>query len=449
MRIPTIYGVSSGQGRAGVAVVRISGPAAGAVVSVLAGHLPPPRRASLLALHDPAEGGIIDHALVLWLPGPRSFTGEDTAELQVHGSRAVLAKLFEALAGLPGLRPAEAGEFTRRAFDHGRLDLAEVEGLADLIAADTEAQRRQALRQMDGGLSRVIEDWTTRLTAALAHLEAVIDFAEEPLPEDLETLLWADLRELRQEMENYVSDARVGERLRDGITVAIVGAPNAGKSSLLNALAKRDAAIVSEQAGTTRDVIEVALDLAGYPVCLADTAGLRDAAAEEIDPVEREGMRRTLARAADADLKLALFDLSRQPVVDRETLALLDDDSLVALNKADLAAPDADVPAVDGRPVLTISVATGEGMDELLAALTKAVAARFERAVASPLLTRARHRQALDDCRVALERAETALETALAAEDLRLALRALGRILGRVDVEDLLDVIFRDFCIGK
>lgn len=428
----SIFAISSGAGRAGVAVVRLSGPATASAVEALAGTLPPPRTACLRHLRAPGSGEVIDRGLVLWFPGPASFTGEDLAEFHVHGSRAVLSGLLDALGRLPGLRPAAPGEFTRRAFGHGKLDLAEVEGLADLIEADTAAQRRQALRQMEGGLSRVIEGWRDRLMTALAHLEAAIDFSEEEIPADLEAQVGAIVSVLKGEMAGYLADQAVGERLREGVTVAIVGPPNAGKSSLLNTLARREAAIVSERAGTTRDVIEVALDIGGFPVVMIDTAGLRDAADAALDPVEVEGIRRARARAAEADLKLAVFDLATWPVLDKATLGLVDDATLVVLNKADaVAVPEA--PAVVGQAAWPLSLKTGAGIERLVACLEERVAAQLQRAVEAPLLTRARHREAVADCVAALERVGGAGEVALQAEELRLALRALGQI-GRAHV---------------
>lgn len=475
----TIFALSSAPGRAGVAVLRVSGPAAGAALTALAGRLPAPRRATLATLRRPGTAEALDRALVLWFPGPASVTGEDVAELQVHGGRAVIDAVLAALAAQPGLRPAEAGEFARRAFDRGRLDLSEVEGLADLIDAETEAQRRQALRQMDGGLSRLSEGWRAELVGALARLEAAIDFPEEDLPTGLLAAVRHHILCLEENITQYIGNSHSGERLRSGVYVAIIGPPNAGKSSLLNALARRDVAIVSETAGTTRDVIEVHLDLGGYPVILADTAGLREAAGEAAaeagaetaretagdapDPqqaIEAEGMRRARAGAAAADLRLAVFDLSdlMRPgtaPLDPATLALLDHDSLVVLNKCDLVPePERRPPGLPpglppGTAVVTISARSGAGLADLVARLEQEVARRLARGVAAPAVTRLRHRRALEDAVAALARARAAELPELVAEDLRLAARALGRIAGRVDVEEILDSIFREFCIGK
>jgi tRNA modification GTPase len=445
----TIFALSTVAGRSAVAVLRLSGPATGQALEALTGKIrPAPRRAALARLADPRSDTTIDHGLVLWFPGPESFTGEDMVELQLHGGPAVVAAAVDALGALDGLRPAEPGDFTRRAFHNGKLDLAEVEGLADLIAAETEAQRRQALRQMEGALSGLIQSWRGRLTACLAHLEAVIDFPDEDLPAETEATIARDISGLENDITQYLDDNRRGERLRDGFRIAILGPPNVGKSSLLNAIARREAAIVSETAGTTRDVIEVHLDLGGYPVTLLDTAGLREASEGPADPIEQEGVRRALERAAEVDLRLVVFEQSAWPPADSQALVLAESDSLVVVNKVDLshgAAP----ASLHGRPVLPVSAKTGEGLSTLLDRLEADVAERLGQGTAAPSVTRTRHRQALDECREALRRAAEADLPELAAEDLRLALRALGRITGKVDVEELLDVIFRDFCIGK
>ncbi|RJF81479.1 tRNA uridine-5-carboxymethylaminomethyl(34) synthesis GTPase MnmE [Azospirillum cavernae] len=440
----TIFALATAPGRSGVAVVRVSGPDSAATLAALTNRpLPEPRRAALVTLRDPTSGDALDDALVLRFTAPASFTGEDVVELHLHGGRAVVAGVIAALAARPGLRLAEPGEFTRRAFENGKLDLTEAEAVADLIDAETTAQRRQALRQMDGALGRLYDGWRDRLTRALAHIEADIDFAEDDLPGGVADAVRPVIERLLGEITEHLNDGGRGERLREGLHIAIVGAPNAGKSSLLNALARRDAAIVSARAGTTRDIIEVQLDLGGYPVVLADTAGLREAAADE---VEEEGIRRARDRAARADVKVAVFDATALPDLDPATLALIDADSVVVLNKCDVAT--ATPPNVAGASPVLVSARTGAGLRDLEQRLTAFSADRL--AVGSaPSLTRARHRAALDECRAALDRALTAPLPELAAEDIRLASRALGRITGRVDVEDLLDIIFRDFCIGK
>jgi tRNA modification GTPase len=437
----TIYALASGAGRAGVAVFRLSGPRAGEVLAALSGREPPPPRvATRVRLAHTAEP--IDDGLALWFPAPASFTGEDVAELHLHGGRAVAAALAEALAAL-GVRPAEPGEFSRRAFLAGKMDLTRAEAIADLVDAETAAQRRQALRQMDGALARLVESWRAGLVHVLAHLEAVIDFADEGVPEDLAAQVAAQVAALAADLGAHLHDNRRGERLRDGIHIVIVGAPNAGKSSLLNRLAGRDAAIVSATAGTTRDVIEVHLDLGGWPVVVADTAGLREAGGD----IEAEGVRRAVARAGAANLRLAVFDATRLPLLDAATLEMVDAATLVVLNKSDAAAGP--LPEqVAGRPVSVVSALSGQGLDQLVERLGREVADRFA-AGEAPVLTRARHRAAVEECLLALRRFDPAGGIELAAEDLRLAARALGRITGRIGVEELLDAIFREFCIGK
>jgi tRNA modification GTPase len=447
--VSTIFALSSGRPPAAIAVIRISGPRARAGLVAVMGRLPLPRRATLARLRDPAHEEVIDEALGLWFPGPASETGEDMAELQVHGGRAIVARMLEVLGGLEGFRLAEPGEFTRRAFENGRLDLTAVEGLADLIYADTEAQRRQAFRQYKGELGIRAETWRERLIEALALLDAGIDFPDEgDVPEDLALRALALIAPMVDELRQ--AGAGQGERLREGLRVAIAGAPNVGKSTLLNRLARRDAAIVSPHAGTTRDVIEVHLDLAGYPVTLLDTAGLREAS----DPVEQEGVRRAWSAVADADLVLWVVDATKAEA----GLAIAQPSATpgwIVLNKTDLvAAPAAAATKVLDRlcaqTLLTISAATGAGVDELVRALGAFAESFF---TAEPaLVTRERHRAAL---RAASEALGGALRLGpqggdeLLAEQIRLATRALERLTGRIGVEDVLDLIFRDFCIGK
>lgn len=439
----TIVALATAPGRAGVSVIRISGPQAGVALAALCGKLPVARQAARARFRDPADGRVLDDGLALWFPAPASFTGEDVAEVQGHGGKAVIDSVLSALCAIPGVRPAEPGEFTRRAFENGKLDLTQAEGLADLINAETEAQHRQALRQMDGALAQLFDGWRSALIRHLAHLEAFIDFPDEPIPERLDQAVRAGITELAAAMTAHLADGHRGERIRDGLYIAVVGAPNAGKSSLVNALARREAAIVSATAGTTRDVIEVHLDLGGYPVILADTAGLRDAAEE----IEAEGIRRALHRAENADLRLAVFDAAHAPAWDAPTLALIDDRTEVIVNKAETVSLPDDL-RIAGRTPYQISAAGGQGMAAFLAGLTDRVRGLLE-TQGAPALTRQRHRVALEDCVESLQRSLTAPDLELMAEDLRLAARALGRITGRVEVDDLLDVIFRDFCIGK
>ena len=452
----TIFALASASGRAGVAVIRVSGPEAGRALAKLTEAEALPRRAVYTRLSDPASGDALDDGLVIWFPAPASFTGEDVAEFHVHGGPAVIAGVLGALSGLDGLCMAEPGEFTRRAFENGKMDLTAAEGLADLIEAETAAQRRQALRQLEGELGRVYETWRERLLSAVAHNEAAIDFSDEDLPEGLVAAARDEIAALEQEIAGHLKDNRRGERLRGGLLIAIIGPPNAGKSSLLNLFARRDAAIVSETAGTTRDVIEVHLDLGGYPVTVADTAGLRESG----DSVEIEGVRRARLKAEDADLRLAVFDGAAWPETDPSTSELVDGNTLAIINKSDLGAPQLGKSGppldINGQPALAVSAKTGDGIDDLLVRISERVGAMMDVGGSSaPALTRARHREALEQCRTALGRylegpaQGLPASPELAAEDLRLAARALGRITGRVDVDDILDVIFRDFCIGK
>ncbi len=421
-------------------MVRVSGPRSGTVLARIAGSLPPPRLASLRRLRAPADAELLDRAIVLWFPGPASFTGEDMAELHLHGGAAVFAGVAEALVAL-GCRPAEPGEFTRRAFLHGRLDLTQAEGIADLISAETAAQRRQALRQAEGALGALYGGWTERAARVLAHQEAAIEFEMDDLPSDLGARAAAEAAALGAEIARHLDDGGRGERLREGLSIAILGAPNAGKSSLLNALARRDVAIVSPLPGTTRDVIEFRLDLGGVPAVLADTAGLRDAG----DEIEREGVRRARRRGQDADLLVAVFAADAEP--DSETLALIDarPDALLVASKCDLAPAPRLAP---GLTMLATSATTGAGIAALRDALAEA-AQRSAGLADAPLLTRARHRAALTAAAGRLGEGIAAPLPELAAEAYRGALLALGQVTGRVGVEEVLDIVFADFCIGK
>ncbi len=434
----TIFALSSGSPPAGVAVVRISGPGARFGLETLTDSLPEPRRASLRFIRT-ESGEAIDRGLVLFFPGPESFTGEDVAEFHVHGGRAVVAALLAALSALPGFRAAEAGEFTRRAFHNQRLDLTQVEGLADLVAAETEGQRRQAMRQAEGVLGRLYDGWREAIIRARALIEAELDFPDEDdVPGSISDEAWAMVAALETEIADHLADRR-GERLRDGAEVVILGAPNVGKSSLVNSIARRDVAIVTAEAGTTRDLIEVRLDLGGYPVTLVDTAGLREAAGL----VEREGIRRAEDRAARADLVLWLVDAT---VPDPAPLP----GALAVATKIDLIDSGEERSKLAGRFAAVVSSKTGEGINDLLALLAARLASDLPPAE-SPLMTRERHRTALTACLGAIRaaRANPSRPIELRAEDLRRAGDALGRLTGRIDVEDLLDVIFRDFCIGK
>jgi tRNA modification GTPase len=436
----TIFALSSGPGRAGVAVLRVSGSRAGAALQALAGGLAEARQAVVRALRDPVSGALLDQALVLWFPGPKSFTGEDCCELHIHGGRAVVSGVLGALGRIEGLRLAEPGEFTRRAFENGKLDLTQAEGLADLIDAETEAQRQQALRQMGGALRQAAERWREWLVRAMALTEAAIDFSDEG---DVSAKAVGQAREiicgLVDELQVALADGHRGEILRDGFPVAILGPPNAGKSSLLNALSRRDVAIVSDEPGTTRDVVEVRLDLHGIPVLFMDTAGLREAPGK----VEREGIRRALKRAEEAQLVLWVVDALAPLIQLPGELQGRPDQVLRVLNKVDTGA------RIDGFG-LQISTVTGEGIPALLDEIARR-AADATGANQSPLVTRARHRTMLDQtlagCRAFLDGRDE--DTELRAEDLRRAAHALGRLTGRVDVEEVLGEIFGRFCIGK
>lgn len=441
----TIFALTSGMSRAAVAVVRVSGPRSWrSAQSIVDNKELSPRMAALCKLLVPGTDRLIDIAVVLPFKAPSSFTGEDVIEYHIHGGPAVIDGLLEALGGQEGHRLAEPGEFTRRAFENGKMDLTEAEAVADLINAETTAQKHQALSQMEGALSRLYESWREDLKKALAHLEADIEFPDEDLPEGVLPDILPVLEKLEEEIAGHLNDGRRGERLRAGLQVAVIGAPNAGKSSLVNALAQRDVAIVSDLAGTTRDVIEVHLDLGGYPVILADTAGLRpdQIGREGHDAVESEGIRRALARAENADIRLLLFD-GTQSRPDAHTMALKNEDSVIVINKSDQGL---NLSIEDAIPV---SAENGEGLTALIEALVRKAKQLLGSSNEAPSLTRRRHRKALEECAQALGRAREAPLPELTAEDMRLAIRELGRITGRVDVEDLLDVIFRDFCIGK
>jgi tRNA modification GTPase len=453
----TIFALSSGRPPAAIAVVRVSGSQARLVLEKLIGRVPPPRQAALARVRAPESGETIDEGLALWFPAPRSETGEDMAELQLHGGHAVIAAVLDVLGTIDGCRLAQPGEFTRRAFENGKLDLTAIEGLGDLIAAETPAQRRQAFRQLKGLIGDRAESWRKRLVEALALVEARIDFSDEAdVPEDLVAPAAQIARDLRDEIATVLADRHRGERLREGLVFAIAGPPNAGKSTLFNRLARREAAIVSPYAGTTRDVIEVHLELDGYPVTLLDTAGIRESA----EPVEQEGMRRARERAASADLVLWVADVSAE---DRTSNGVPPRAEAAARwlikNKIDLAPSEVKTVFDETQKnseyefIFSISATRGEGVDVLASALSRFAAGFFAGGEAS-LVTRARHRHALEETGAAIgvalsEAAAKDPREELIAEELRRAATSLGRLTGRVDVEDVLDAIFRDFCIGK
>jgi tRNA modification GTPase len=441
----TIYALSSGGVPSGVAVIRLSGPKCRFVLETMVGILPEARRATLRSIRD-RNGSEIDRGLVLWFPGPGSFTGEDMAEFQVHGSRAVVGAVSRRLAEIGGMRPAEPGEFTRRAFLAGRIDLTEAEGLADLLAAETESQRRQAASQASGALRRLYGNWRERLVRIRALIEADFDFAEEEdVPGSVADEAWRDAAALAEEIRAHLGEAERGERVRSGLQVVLMGRPNAGKSSLLNALARRDVAIVTEEAGTTRDLIEVHLDLGGWAVTLVDTAGLR----RDAGRVEAEGIRRAMERGREADLVLWL---EAPDEVDNEDVDadLPGTDVWRIATKADLGPIRVDEKRFDSATkTLSVSVKTGDGIDALIAEMAQA--AEMSGGGSGVVPSRERHRVHLSAALSELERAvsDGEKDAELRSEDLRRAGDELGRITGEIGVEDLLDVIFGEFCIGK
>ena len=440
-REQTIFALSSGRPPSAIAVVRVSGPEAATALVALAGRMPAPRMATRVLLRDVGREPI-DDAVVLWFPGPGSATGEDVAEFHVHGGRAVLAALVGALSAIGGLRPAEPGEFTRRAFENGKLDLTEAEGLDDLIHADTDRQRRQALRQLKGLLGDRARDWRAQIIEASALIEAGIDFSDEgDVSTELVEPALAKVRALLGEIEEVLAAQGRSERLREGLVVAIAGPPNVGKSTLMNALARREVAIVSPHAGTTRDVIEVQLDLDGYPVTVIDTAGIRGTD----DPVEQEGVRRARARAAEADLVLWMSDSLHEQGPQPAGVAVWQ-----VRNKIDLGGAEPEATEREGARVFRISASRGDGIGELIGALIGFAEKYFGNGEGG-VVTRERQRKLLQQTASSLQRSISAVGAGeeLVAEDLRAAAYSLGRLLGRVDVEDILDVIFREFCIGK
>lgn len=446
----TIYALSSAPGKAGVSVVRVSGPDAIKSYKVLINNedIGTCRNAKLVKLVDAQRRQLIDNALVIHFEKPHSFTGEYVVEYHLHGSPAVLQSLFDVLSHQPNHRLALPGEFTRRAFENGKMDLTEAEAVADLIDAETIHQKNQALAQMGGALSTLYHAWADDLTRCLAYVEAVIDFPDDEVPDDEMHKMVPAIQKTLQAITDHLNDNQRGERLRDGIKVAVIGAPNAGKSSLVNALARRDVAIVSEMAGTTRDVIEVPLNLGGYPVLLFDTAGLRpeQLGQSDQDKIESEGIRRALQKAEEADIRLLVMDGTKENP-DVNTLNLINSASILVVNKCDLF----HVKQFEdyGIPRVFISAHNAENLDILCIELEKLIQQILGQARETPSLTRRRHREALEKTKTYLENSLRAGLPELMAEELRLALRSLGAITGRVDVEDLLDVIFHDFCIGK
>ena len=443
----TIYALSTPPGRGAIAIIRLSGSHTLKTVEKLTGKpVPEPRQATLRVLSDPKVGDPIDSGLVLFFQAPHSYTSEDMAELHIHGGVAIVDRILEVLSGLEDLRPAEPGEFTRLAVLNGRMDLTQAEAVADMIDAETVAQQKQAFRQMQGALGELYEGWRKKLASSLAHLEADIEFADEDLPGGIGQAVLGEVTLLNDEISAHIRDDR-GRTLRHGVEIAIIGAPNVGKSSLLNYLVGREAAIVSARAGTTRDIVEVSLTLGGVPALLADTAGIRAAG----DEIEREGVRRALNKASEADIRLHVTAFGEAGGETTSDEARFQEGDLYIANKQDLG----ETPrpnTLKEADFFSVSAETGAGMSHLVAALNTRVQTSFG-LTERPALTRTRHRIALQAADIALkrglERAETGAELELVAEDLRLAMREIGRITGAVDVESLLDIVFRDFCIGK
>ena len=426
-----------------MSVFRISGQLASYIHKhLIHGKRSLPRIASVRWLHDPETGKRIDRGIVLWLPGPKTFTGEDIVELHTHGGRSVREAMINALNFINGVRLAEPGEFSARAFINGKVDLTEAEGIADLISAETEAQRLQALRQMSGGLKELYETWRGKLIKLSAYLEAEMDFSDEALPSNINESVYSNIRELVSDIEIHLLDKNRGQKIRHGIQIALLGAPNAGKSSLLNILAKKDVAIVSDISGTTRDVVKINLDLEGIPVSVSDTAGIHSASGK----IEKEGIKRSYIESKSSDIRIIILDGETWPEVPSEIIDLINDDSILLLNKSDLVKISSS-NVIKQQPKV-ISCLKGIGISEFTKELTEMVKNRYDIGE-NPLITRERHRKAASDCLEALKRSLNVDQIELLAEDLRLAIYALARITGRVDVEDILDVVFRDFCIGK
>jgi tRNA modification GTPase len=447
----TIYSLTTPLGRSGVAVVRVSGKNAKASLLDLCGALdfkPEPRCTYLKKIKNPVDKSVIDHALVVFFKGPESFTGEDVVEYHIHGGPAIIRELLDALSNQDNHRLAEPGQFTRRAFENGKIDLTGAEAIADLINAETILQKNLALNQLEGSLSELYEGWTNRLIEILAHLEADLEFPDEDIEEEIPKDLLKKIEKLITDINEHLSDNKIGERLRDGIRVSVVGAPNVGKSSLVNLLSKRDVSIVSEYEGTTRDVIDVHLDIGGFPVILSDTAGLRAEQLKNIgeEKIEFEGIRRAYERSKSADIRLVLFDYNDLPELNKNSLELINDQTLVVFNKCE--ANDKKIPAFEDQKPVVISVKENIAVDALTDALLEKIENQFGLREA-PSLTRQRHREALEESKACLERVSPENLPELVVEDVRLAIRSLGKVTGKVDVEDILDKIFGDFCIGK
>jgi tRNA modification GTPase len=441
----TIFACATAPVKSGVAIIRISGQNSLSILNSLTGQGSiTPRTALLRKIKNPKTNEVIDEAVVLYFSAPNSFTGEDVVEFHIHGSRAVLFEMLEILSTFENTRLAEPGEFSKRAFDNGKMDLTEAEGLADLIDAETKAQARQAIRQKEGQLGSLYDKWRTELISILANIEAYIDFPDEPIPDNVVDTVVKQVRGLNSSIGEHLNDNQRGEKLRSGINAVIAGAPNTGKSSLMNCLAKRDVAIVSDIAGTTRDSIEVHLDLGGYPLTLIDTAGIR---ASE-DTIEKEGIKIALAKADNADVNILLFDATLLPDIDKKTLNLANENSIVVINKIDSVAK-IDIPnELDSFSPIQISLKEQKGIDKLINKLEERTKNLLD-TTSDPVITRQRHRSLLIETQNSLKNFTLDDELEIASENLRQAATSLGKITGHIDIEEILDNIFSNFCIGK
>ena len=442
----TIYALSSGPGISGIAVIRVSGNKTEDVIKKITGNkLPNPREATKRKFNYIDTNELIDEGILLWFPGPNSYTGEDLAEFHIHGSRAVINALHNTISKIKNCRLAEPGEFTKRAFQNGKINLLKAESIADLISSETEIQRKQALKIMSGKSSDKFNSWREKLLKILSHIEAKIDFPDEDLPKDILSSIKETSEQVSSQIEKVLNDQKVGERIREGFKIAIIGPTNAGKSSLINYLSKRDVAIVSEIAGTTRDVIETHLNLDGYPVVISDTAGIRDSR----DEIEEKGIKLALNRAEDADLKLVIIDGNFDDL--NKTLKdLINENAILVVNKSDLLNGNLNKKFRKYEHVL-ISIKNDSNLDQLILKIKNKLENKFINNE-DILITRERHRKNLEHCIVHLKNFKNkngSKDFDKAAEDLRLATRHLGMIVGKVDVEEILDSIFNDFCIGK
>ncbi|PIR37672.1 MAG: tRNA uridine-5-carboxymethylaminomethyl(34) synthesis GTPase MnmE [Alphaproteobacteria bacterium CG11_big_fil_rev_8_21_14_0_20_39_49] len=441
----TIFACATAPIKSGVAIIRVSGSNSPHILKSLTGQgIIPARTALLRKIKNPVTYEIIDEAVILYFPTPNSFTGEDVVEFHIHGSRAVISEMLEILSTFDDTRLACPGEFSKRAFDNGKMDLTEAEGLADLIDAETKAQARQAMRQKQGILGSLYDGWRSELISILANIEAYIDFPDEPIPDDTVAKVVEQVRRLKSSIAKHLNDNRRGEKLRSGINAVIAGAPNTGKSSLINYLSKRDVAIVSEIAGTTRDSIEVHLDLGGYPLTIIDTAGLR----KNADTIEAQGIKIALQKAQDADINILLFDANQLPDIDKNTLSLVNENSIIVINKIDLKDNITIPDILEKHSPILISTKEQIGLDKLLLRLEEKTKDQLDIS-SDPVITRQRHRSLLIETNISLDNFSLDDELEIASENLRQAAVSLGKITGHINIEEILDSIFSNFCIGK